>query len=98
MIRHILLFKFKAHASKADIETAQQDFLTIPSKIEGVVEVEWGANNSPEDLNKDYEYSVVMTFANEAARQRYLPHPDHDLLKQHFVPLLEDIIVFDYSV
>ncbi|EHA1127776.1 Dabb family protein, partial [Vibrio navarrensis] len=27
-----------------------------------------------------------------------LPHPDHDALKQVFRPLLEDIVVFDYTI
>ncbi|EJN6830026.1 Dabb family protein, partial [Vibrio cidicii] len=28
----------------------------------------------------------------------YLPHPEHDALKQVFRPLLEDIVVFDYTI
>nr|CAA6827664.1 MAG: Unknown protein [uncultured Thiotrichaceae bacterium] len=28
----------------------------------------------------------------------YLPHPEHDALKAVFAPLLEDIVVLDYSV
>jgi len=39
-----------------------------------------------------------MTFANEAARQNYVPHPDHETLKKVLAPLLEDIIVFDYQL
>ncbi|GAM60866.1 stress responsive alpha-beta barrel domain protein dabb [Vibrio ishigakensis] len=38
-----------------------------------------------------------MTFADEAARQRYLPHPEHDALKVVFRPILEDLIVLDYQ-
>ncbi|EPF2931244.1 Dabb family protein, partial [Vibrio navarrensis] len=26
------------------------------------------------------------------------PHPEHDALKQVFRPLLEDIVVFDYTI
>ncbi|WP_374936606.1 Dabb family protein [Aeromonas sp. ASNIH6] len=33
-----------------------------------------------------------------AARQRYLPHPDHDALKAIFRPVLERIIVLDYTL
>ncbi|GAD00608.1 Dabb family protein [Agarivorans albus] len=98
MIRHILLIKFKAEVSDVNIQQARQKFLDIPNKIEGVLEVEWGRNDSPEALNKNYQYSVIMTFADETARQRYLPHPEHERLKHHFVPLLEDIIVFDFTL
>ncbi|HCP5933088.1 TPA: Dabb family protein [Escherichia coli] len=40
----------------------------------------------------------MMTFVNEAARQRYLPHPEHEALKNIFRPILNDIIVFDYDL
>ncbi|HCS62720.1 MAG TPA: stress protein [Cellvibrio sp.] len=98
MIRHILLIKFKAAVDAAQIAASKMLFERMPEKIEGVVAVEWGLNDSPEGLNKNFTHSVFMTFADEAARSRYLPHPEHEALKQQFVPLVEDIIVFDYSV
>lgn len=98
MIRHILLIKFNNTADTAKIAAVQTLFESMPDKIEGVRSVEWGTNDSPEGLNKDFTHSVLMTFADEAARQRYLPHPEHEALKQVFVPLVEDIVVFDYSL
>ena len=98
MIRHILLIKFKAASTLADIEHIKNLFMAMPEKVEGVVSVEWGINDSPEGKNKAYTHSVLMTFANEAGRQNYLPHPEHDALKKVFGPLLDDIIVFDYSL
>ena len=97
MIRHILLIKFKDSVKPLDIETSKTLFETIQEKIEGIVSVEWGLNDSPEDLNKGFTHSVLMTFVDENARQNYLPHPEHDALKAVFVPLLEDIVVFDYQ-
>lgn len=97
MIRHILLIKFKETASLADLETLKALFEQMPGKVEGVESVEWGTNNSPEGLDKGYTHCVLMTFADEAARQRYLPHPEHDALKEVFIPLLDDIVVLDYS-
>jgi len=41
---------------------------------------------------------VLMTFADEAGRQNYLPHPEHEILKADFGPFLDDIIVVDYTV
>ena len=97
MIRHILLIKFKQTAQASQIEELKGSFEKMPNKINGVISVEWGLNDSPENLNKDFTHSVLMTFANEAGRQEYLPHPEHEALKEVFIPLLEDIIVFDYS-
>ena len=39
-----------------------------------------------------------MTFVDEAARQRYLPHPDYEALKAIFRPVLDRIIVLDYTL
>lgn len=96
MIRHILLIKFKDSARHSEIERVKTLFEFMPAKVKGVVSVEWGINDSPEGLNKGYTHSVLMTFADEAGRQNYLPHPEHDALKEVFIPLLEDIVVFDY--
>ncbi|RKF17438.1 Dabb family protein [Alginatibacterium sediminis] len=98
MIRHILLIKFKATVDTNDIAKIKVLFESIPNKIDGVVNVEWGLNDSPESLNQGYSYCVLMSFANEKGRQNYLPHPEHEALKKKFVPLLDDIVVFDYQV
>ncbi|MEX0336759.1 Dabb family protein [Vibrio tubiashii] len=98
MIRHILLIKFKQDAQLSEIAKLRALFEQMPNKIEGVLEVEWGLNDSPEDKNQGFTHSVLMTFVDEAGRQNYLPHPEHDALKDVFRPLLDDIIVFDYQV
>ncbi len=96
MIRHILLVQFTSAATDSDIAAVRSAFIGIPDRIEGVESVEWGTNNSPENMNKHYTHCVLMTFKDEAARSRYLPHPAHEELKAVFVPTIEDILVFDY--
>lgn len=98
MIRHILLIKFNNTVDAGKVEAVRTLFESMADKIEGVDSVEWGVNDSPEGLDKGFTHSVLMTFADEAARQRYLPHPEHEALKQVFVPLVEDIVVFDYTL
>ncbi len=98
MIRHLLLIKFKTSADLSQIEIVKGLFESMPDKIEGVSGVEWGINDSPEKLNQGYTHSVLMNFADEDVRQRYLPHPEHEALKAVLIPLLDDIVVFDYQV
>lgn len=98
MIRHILLITFKGEASPDDIAAVRAAFLAIPHQVSGVTAVEWGQNDSPEGRAEGFTHSVLMTFADEVARQRYLPHPDHDALKALFRPVLERIIVLDYTL
>jgi hypothetical protein len=81
-----------------EINTVHHEFLTIKNKIDGIVDIEWGENNSPEGLNKDYSHSVLMTFKDVKSRDAYLPHPAHEKLKEIFKPTLKDIVVFDYKV
>jgi uncharacterized protein (DUF1330 family) len=98
VIRHILLIQFKPIADPQKIKAVQTAFLAIPAKIEGVEAVEWGENDSPEGKNRGFTHCVLMTFADEAARKRYLPHPEHQALIAIFRPLLDEIIVLDYSL
>jgi len=98
MIRHLLLIKFKSDAPAENIDRVKRLFFAIPRQVAGVTGVEWGVNDSPEGKNAGYTHAVLMTFADEAGRQNYLPHPEHEALKRVFGPLLEDIIVFDYPV
>ncbi len=98
MIRHVLLIRFKAEAQLSEIEHVKKTFLAISSKIEGIVSVEWGENDSPENLNRGFTHCVLMTFRDEESRTFYLPHPQHDALKETFLPCLKDIIVLDYTI
>lgn len=98
MIRHILAIKFKESTSLDAINALKNSFQSMPVKIEGVDSVEWGENDSPEGKNKGYTHMVVMNFAENAARERYLTHPEHIELKKLFRPILDDLIVFDYTI
>ncbi|PXA05062.1 stress protein [Coraliomargarita sinensis] len=98
MIRHLLLIQFKDNATTEQIDEVEALFRAIPDKVDGVVSTEWGLNDSPEGKNKNFTHAVLMDFADEAGRHNYLPHPEHEALKAVFKPLVEDIIVFDYTV
>lgn len=97
MIRHVLLFSLKNETTDSAVKKLKNAFLKMPYFIDGVVSVEWGVNNSPENKNEGYCYCVLMTFRDEAARNAYLPHPVHIKLKDIFVPLLNKIVVLDYD-
>lgn len=98
MIRHILLLRFKDDVNPEQIDEVGKHFTAIPSKIDGVVSTEWGPYDSSEHKNRGFTHAVLMNFADEAGRQNYLPHPEHDILRAFFKPLVQDIIVFDYIV
>lgn len=98
MIRHVLLLEFKLAVTESDMLSVFKEFESMPSKVEGVLSVEWGLNNSPENINRGFTHCVFMTFADEQGRNNYLPHPEHELLKAQLNLLLENIIVLDYQI
>lgn len=98
MIRHILLIAFKPGTQPAQIDAVRTAFLAIPHQVSGVTAVEWGRMTARRGRDDGFTHSVLMTFADEAVRQRYLPHPDHDALKAIFRPVLARIIVLDYTL
>lgn len=98
MIRHILLIRFQEKITVEQISVVKTMFLSIPSRISGVDSVEWGENNSPEGKNADYTHCVMITFSDEKARRRYLPHPDYMAIKCVLRKILSNIIVFDYGL
>jgi hypothetical protein len=98
MIRHVLLLEFKLGVTESDMLSVFKEFESMSSKVDGVLSVEWGLNNSPENINRGFTHCVFMTFADEQGRNNYLPHPEHEQLKAQLNLLLENIIVLDYQI
>lgn len=97
MVRHILLVKFKEGTSEQDLTLLEQAFYQMQSDIPVIKGVEFGENNNPEGLDKGFTHAVLVTFDDLAGRDAYLIHAKHDAFKTLFVPMIQDIIVFDYS-
>ena len=76
-VRHVVVFKYKEGATEAQIKEITDAFRALKDKIPGIIAFEHGVNNSPEGLNQDFTHVYLLTFENAAARDTYLPHPDH---------------------
>lgn len=96
LLRHVVLFKFKDSASVGAINKVLDAFSELPNKISEIKDFEWGINNSPENLNKGFTHSFILTFNSETDRETYLPHPDHKAFVEIVGPVLEDVLVIDY--
>ena len=59
-IRHVVCFKFKDSAKKSEIERIEKEFSALKDKIPGILSLEWGKNNSPENLNKDSLIALLL--------------------------------------
>ncbi|MEI9945033.1 MAG: Dabb family protein [Chitinophagaceae bacterium] len=96
MLRHVVLFQFKASATSEQIKTVEDAFKELPSKIKEIKDYEWGTNNSPEQLNQGLTHCFFLSFESEKDRDAYLPHPAHKAFGALLRPYLEKAVVVDY--
>ena len=76
-VRHVVVFKYKPEATPAQIQQVTDAFRALTKTIPGITGFEHGVNNSPENLNQGFTHVYMLTFENVAARDAYLPHPEH---------------------
>ncbi|SFI26918.1 Dabb family protein [Planctomicrobium piriforme] len=96
LLRHVVLFKFKPEATPEQIAALVEAFEKLPGQISEIRDFEWGTDVSPEGLSKGFTHCFFVTFASEAARDAYLPHPAHQAFVAQLKPILEDVTVVDY--
>jgi hypothetical protein len=96
-VQHIALLQFKSGTSDAVVQTVIDELKRLTQVIPGIVDFSIGTNNSPEGLAGGLTHGFVMTFRDAAARDAYLPHPEHEKFVAFAVPHIEKIVVFDYA-
>jgi hypothetical protein len=96
VLRHVVLFKFKANTSKDQIAAIEAAFRGLPDKIDAIRDFEWGTDVSPEGKSKGFTHCFFVTFADEKGRDAYLPHPAHQEFVQIVRAHVEDVCVVDY--
>ncbi|MEZ6123210.1 MAG: Dabb family protein [Planctomycetaceae bacterium] len=96
VLRHAVFFSFKDESSAADVRKVVDAFRALPSKIDAIRDFSWGVNNSPEGLNDGFTHCFLLTFADEAGRAAYLPHPAHKEFGNVLRPHMKDVFVVDY--
>lgn len=96
VLRHVVLFKFRDDVLPEDVRMVENAFRELPVKIDAILDFEWGINNSPEGLADGFTHCFFLTFRDEAAREVYLPHPDHAAFGELLRPHLDKVLVVDY--
>lgn len=96
LLRHVVLFQFKATSDEADVQKVVDAFAALPTKIPEIHDFEYGENNSPEGLNDGLTHCFLVTFRSERDREIYLPHPAHQAFVEVLKPHLEKVVVVDY--
>ena len=102
MIRHVVLIKIRSDVSQEQIDEVFKALAGLKDKIPGVLAFDGGPYSSDEGLNKGFTHAFVMDFESAAARDAYLPHPEHEVVKGQVVEVLDGgiagVIAFDFEV
>lgn len=77
MIRHCVFIRFKPDTADSQKEEIYRDIAALVGRIDGMLAVHAGPNQSPEGLDKGHGDGFVIDFADRAAAQRYQDDPDH---------------------
>lgn len=96
LLRHVVLFSFKAGSTAEQIKEVTDAFAALPKKIKTIKAFEWGTNISPENLNQGFTHCFFVSFASEKDRDDYLPHADHQAFVKIVTPVLDKVLVVDY--
>ena len=94
---HVVLFRPRPEADDNAIARLREALAELPAKIPGITRYTWGANVSPEGKEDGYTLGFVMEFVDAAARDAYLPHPDHLAVGPLVGAVAEDVLVFDFA-
>jgi hypothetical protein len=96
MVEHVVLFKIRPDATDAQKNEMLANLLGLKAKIRGIVHATAGANYS--DRSRGYTHGFVVRFADRAALDAYLPHPEHQAVVERCVkPITDEVLVVDYE-
>lgn len=92
------MFQFKSHVTPEGIDRCFTEMKGMVGRIPGLLAMEHGPYESAEGLNDGFTHGFIMTFDSAASRDAYLPHPEHERVREIVVPCLERVVVFDFEV
>ncbi len=97
-VQHMVLVQFKPDVSDELISGIYRQLAELQTLIPGITGFSGGPYASPEGLNGEYTHGFLVTFESPAARDIYLPHPEHERVKAAILPHVVAVVAFDYEV
>lgn len=98
MLTHIVMMRIKTQLSKSEKQAALDKLVQLLEKLPlSIPEVEFleiGLNVS----TKEPAYDLVLTskFADQAALERYIVHPEHQKVYEHIKEVVGEVALVDY--
>jgi hypothetical protein len=96
-VQHMVMVKFKPVEGEGKVGPLLAALRELPRKIPGILHFSGGPYASPEGLNQGFTHGFLFTFESAKARDAYLNHADHQKVVAEFLPLLENVLAFDFE-
>ena len=97
MIKHVVMFRFKALETKQEnILKAQEELLNLESKIETLETVEVGLNYN--DSPQAYDLVLITTHKSDKDLEDYQVHSEHQKVVSFIKTVISDRVVVDYNM
>lgn len=97
-VLHVVLVRWTSPLEQVDRDRLTGAVNTLPERIPGILSIGSGPSCSPEGMERGFEWALAITFASEAARDDYLPHPEHEPVKDMIGRWAADVLVYDLNV
>ena len=103
MIRHCVLVRRRDDVPSGSWARTMADLGALVEALPGALSIAWGPNVSPEaGMDQGFSEGFVVDFADAAARDAYLVHPDHVRIGERIVAAADQgtagVLVFDLEV
>ncbi len=95
-LRHVVMFGFVDGTTSDQVGEIVRRFTALKGVIPGIESFEWGSNVSPEGLDNGHSHCFILTFASDAERDAYLPHPEHVAFSEFIKPYVAHVTVLDF--
>ena len=95
MIRHIVMFKIKDEF-KDEIPQLVKNFYGMKGKIEGMLDLEAGADLLHSD--RSYDLALITVFDSMESFQAYQTHPVHQPVRKRMHEVRESSVSCDFEI
>ncbi len=97
MVKHIVLTRFKPDITEPQIEETINECRGLKDLVDGITDFISGPYSSPEGANQGFTHGFIVTFVDAASRDKYLPHPEHERVRDLLLSRVESVIAFDFE-
>jgi Stress responsive A/B Barrel Domain len=95
MLKHVVLFKFNADTSDAQIDQLIDGLAGLPDQIAEIREFVFGRDIIGSE--RSYDFALISQFDDLEAMQRYQVHPEHQKVIAHVKAICSSVVAVDFT-